>query len=303
MPFQATVYHVLIASPSDVDAERKAIPEVIHAWNSINAAHEKVVVLPVMWETHSTPEMGARPQAIITKQLVKDCDILIGAFWTRLGTPTGISESGTVEEIKEFRDAGKPVLLYFSSRPVVPDSIDREQYRRLKRFQSQCQSEGLVDTYSDLGELREKVARHITRVVRQLSAGTEIVSDSITTSAVTTEKATEADRELAVSINQFRSFARRYRTEWISERDSEPSNIDEGKRILLRLGSDLLEYQSLLDSRVDPKVIEKIEEVVRQTRVAQSHRVFMDGGTSYHAFWNLGDEILGKLGHVLEILH
>jgi len=99
MPFPATVYQILIASPSDCVEERRAIPEVIYSWNACNSDAFRVVLLPVMWETHSWPELGDRAQSIINKQIVKNCDILIGAFWTRLGTPTGVSESGTVEEI------------------------------------------------------------------------------------------------------------------------------------------------------------------------------------------------------------
>lgn len=123
MPYQATVYRILIASPSDVTSERKAIPDVIGAWNATHSEDYSVVLLPVMWETHSTPEMGDRPQAILNKQLVASCDLLVGAFWTRIGTHTGVSESGTIEEIEEIRKAGKPVLLYFSSQPVVLDLI------------------------------------------------------------------------------------------------------------------------------------------------------------------------------------
>lgn len=125
MGFNADVYRILIASPGDVSAERRAIPEVIHAWNDVHAADLGVVLLPVLWESHSAPEMGDRPQAIINRQLVASCDMLIGAFWTRIGSHTGLAESGTVEEIEQFRAAGKPVMLYFSSQPVTPAASTR----------------------------------------------------------------------------------------------------------------------------------------------------------------------------------
>jgi hypothetical protein len=127
MPQPGLIFRVLVASPGDCAQERKIIPEVIAAWNAVNSLSTAAVIEPVRWETHARPEMGDRPQAIINKQLVRHCDLLIGAFWTRLGTPTGDAESGTAEEIEEFRKAGKPVLLYFSSAPVVPDSLDMEQ--------------------------------------------------------------------------------------------------------------------------------------------------------------------------------
>ena len=59
-----------------------------------------------------------RPQAAINAQLVSRCDILLGLFWTKIGTSTGIAESGTVEEIDQCVASGKPTLLYFSHRKV-----------------------------------------------------------------------------------------------------------------------------------------------------------------------------------------
>ncbi|MCL1628273.1 DUF4062 domain-containing protein [Roseibaca sp. V10] len=99
MPYNASVFSVMIASPSDVAKERMLIRETIHEWNDINAKAAKSVFLPVGWETHSAPDLGGRPQDIINKNVLKHCDFLIGVFWTRLGTPTGEFESGTVEEI------------------------------------------------------------------------------------------------------------------------------------------------------------------------------------------------------------
>jgi hypothetical protein len=91
-------------------------------------------LLPIKWETHATPQSGVRPQEAINRQLVHERDILLGMFWTRIGTSTGIAESGTVEEIDQFVGAGKPALLYFSSRPIDPNRIDLRQHKKLKRF-------------------------------------------------------------------------------------------------------------------------------------------------------------------------
>ncbi len=93
---------------------------------------EGVVLQPVMWETHSTPAMGDRPQGLINNQVVRGCDMLIGAFWTRIGSHTGLEESGTIEEIKWFLNNKKPVMLYFSKSPIDPYSVDLEQMKKLK---------------------------------------------------------------------------------------------------------------------------------------------------------------------------
>lgn len=167
MPYNAIVYKVMIASPGDVAAERPIIREVLSEWNIINADTRKMVLLPVGWETHTSPAMGDRPQAIINKQILKDCDLLVGVFWTRIGTSTGEYVSGTVEEIEEHIKAGKPVMLYFSSTPVHPDSVDTVQYTELKKFRDSCKSRGVFETFNDLNDFKAKFYRQLQLKLNQ----------------------------------------------------------------------------------------------------------------------------------------
>ena len=71
MSFIATVVSVMIASPSDVATERQIIRDVVNGWNAIHAVDRQLVLLPCAWETHASPAMGDRAQAIINKQLLK----------------------------------------------------------------------------------------------------------------------------------------------------------------------------------------------------------------------------------------
>src|SRR6266446_5603639 len=100
MPYDSRVYRVLIASPSDVIEEREIAIRVIQDWNNLNSHTRRLVILPLRWETHAAPEYNIRPQEAINRQIVDDCDLLIGVFWTKLGTPTGDADSGTLEEIE-----------------------------------------------------------------------------------------------------------------------------------------------------------------------------------------------------------
>ncbi len=102
MPFESLTYRVLIASPADLAEERQAATNAINEWNAQHASAESVVLLPIKWETHALPTAGIRPQQAINRQLVRTSDFLIGMFWTKLGTSTGVAESGTVEEIDQF---------------------------------------------------------------------------------------------------------------------------------------------------------------------------------------------------------
>ncbi len=164
----------MIASPGDVPAERQAIREVVNDWNAVHSEDKGVVLMPVAWETHAQPEMGDRAQSIINKQILAGCDLLVAAFWTRIGSPTGTSQSGTVEEIEEHLKAGKPAMIYFSSAPVRLDSVDESQYKALRAFRADCERRGLIESYESLGEFRDKLARQLAQtVIRRFSSGSD----------------------------------------------------------------------------------------------------------------------------------
>jgi hypothetical protein len=164
------VLNVLIASPSDVDEERNAVTAAIHDWNATNAHPDTINILlhPIRWETHSYPESGDRPQGLLNRQIVERGDFLIGIFGTRLGTPTGVAESGTIEEIEQFREAGEYVALYFSNAPVSRD-VDRAQLDALEKYKQARQKDTKYEVLSNAGDLRDQVLRHLTGIVRSVA--------------------------------------------------------------------------------------------------------------------------------------
>jgi hypothetical protein len=168
MTFNAQIFRVFIASPSDLTEERDAATEVINDWNAQHAAAEGVVLLPVRWETHARPQSGTRPQQAINDQLVSTCDILLGMFWTRVGTSTGVAESGTTEEFDQFVTASKPALLYFSRRLIDPARIDAKQHAKLKAFKKQTLTNALVGEFATIQSLKDQLLRNLTDQVREL---------------------------------------------------------------------------------------------------------------------------------------
>lgn len=180
MTYQATVVNVMIASPSDVSQERRIVRDVVAEWNAVHTEDRKVVLMPVGWESHSSPEMGERPQEVINKQILQQCDLLIAVFWTRIGSPTGEAASGTVEEIEEHIKAGKPAMIYFSSAPVRPDSVDNDQYAALKEFKENCRNRGLVEEYESVTEFREKLTRQLAQtIIRHYSSSPPLGEDEL----------------------------------------------------------------------------------------------------------------------------
>ena len=179
MSYQAKVFNVMIASPGDVASERTIIRDVIYEWNAVHSKARNIVLLPVGWESHSSPEMGASPQEIINNQILDKCDFLVGVFWTRIGTPTTEYASGTVEEIEKHILADKPAMLYFSSQPVVMDTVDPEQYRELSEFKKSCQSRGLYEGYDSHSDFKDKIYRHLQLKVNEHALFQFDVSDSL----------------------------------------------------------------------------------------------------------------------------
>jgi hypothetical protein len=161
MSYSASVFNVMIASPSDVESERAIVRDVVYEWNAVNAASRKVVLLPIGWETHSSPEMGEPAQTVINRQVLSKCDLLVGVFWTKIGTATERHLSGTVEEIEEHISTGKPVMLYFSSKDIPQDKLDFDQVQKLKTFQATCKDKGLFEKYDSDDEFKDKFRRQL----------------------------------------------------------------------------------------------------------------------------------------------
>lgn len=161
MAYQATILNVMIASPNDVSEERQLVRDAIYEWNAIHSKQFCVMLNPVGWETHVAPEMGGRPQEIINKRIIEDSDILLGIFWTRLGTETGEYVSGTVEEISRHIASQKLTSIYICDRPIPPSKIT-DQYQKLQVQIREWMPNGVLEFYNDLLTFKQKIKDHIT---------------------------------------------------------------------------------------------------------------------------------------------
>jgi hypothetical protein len=208
--YLATVYNVFIASPSDTEDERKQIPLAIYAWNADHSRHYGAVLLPVLWETHAAPQMGIRPQEAINIGLVDRCDILIGTFHSKIGSPTGKAESGTVEEIERFVAAEKRATLYFSQAPLIQRSFDSDQYTRLNDFKKRCQAWGIYSAYDSVPQLVNKIKSDLTKFMNEIHVGAKqgaAMFDEQQRQQIIEDAAKEANRQLGDSHRQFGATA------------------------------------------------------------------------------------------------
>lgn len=167
MPYSATVIPVMIASPGDVSEYRALTRDTVHEWNYIHAQATGVILMPVGWETHSSPELGSTAQDLINDRVLENCDLLVGIFWTRLGTPTNNASSGSVEEIQRHVQAGRPAMVYFCEAPAAPQTVDAQQYAALQEFRKWCQTQGLVEPFLNAQDFQAKFRRHLQIVLQK----------------------------------------------------------------------------------------------------------------------------------------
>jgi hypothetical protein len=202
---RSEVYRVMIGSPSDLTEERLAATDAVNEWNAQHADAEGAVLLPVKWETHAMPTSGVRPQSAINEQLVDRCDILVGMFWTKLGTATGVAASGTVEEIDRFVAAGKPAMLYFSRRKIGAGKIDPKQAAMLKKFKAATYKKSLVGSFANVAELRRVLFRDLTRQIRLLHPGKTAHPGRIDRAREITDLIRQ-HKQHGITIDEFKSY-------------------------------------------------------------------------------------------------
>lgn len=178
--FEARVLTVLIASPGDTADARGIVEQTILSWNSDRSHGERVVLLPVRWETDAVPEMGSDGQSVVNRQLVDRADVVVALFHSRLGAPTSRAESGTAEEIDRAVERGVPVHVYFAEVPY-PYGVDPDELKRLQTFRDAIQKRGLLGRYTSAEDLTAKVRTALEHDVAMLviaasAAGTDNTS-------------------------------------------------------------------------------------------------------------------------------
>ncbi|MFZ3577855.1 hypothetical protein [Virgibacillus sp. DJP39] len=168
MPKQITQYDLLISCPSDVEEELNIIKEVIETFNRSVGEANNASINPKHWSIDSYPESGSKPQELLNKQFVLQCDLAVAVFWTRFGTPTDDYGSGTEEEIESLIKEGKQVFLYFSDCQLNPSTIDSNQYKLVQDFRNKYKDRGIYATYSDVSEFKKSLSNHLYKYFLKL---------------------------------------------------------------------------------------------------------------------------------------
>lgn len=183
--YNARVFEIFIASPSDVEIERNIVRKVIERWNVLNSKSMNIVLKTLGWEkdifeNHTV----ARAQDLVNEQILERADFLVGIFWTKVGSPTGGYESGTVEEIEKHVNTGKPSLLFFSNKPIATTSIDTNELDRVNKLKENFLGENCYNTFNSDENFEQKLfdsiskffndKKNVERLIKNISPEIEI---------------------------------------------------------------------------------------------------------------------------------
>jgi hypothetical protein len=168
---------IVVASPNDVKPERDVLPSVIDEVNRYIAADRGLHLELSRWETDTHPGFHPEgPQGLIDPILkITDCDLLLGIFWKRLGTPTAGGKTGTEHEFDLAYEAWKvkrkpQIFFYFNEKPYLPKSkAEAEQWGQVIEFKDRFPKEGLWWPYKGKTQFEKQVRNHLINYIRHLS--------------------------------------------------------------------------------------------------------------------------------------
>lgn len=177
MPKNILLYDLLISCPGDIKSEIEVIEEVVEEFNQQFATTLGISIRTRHWSKSAYAQSGGKPQELLNKQFVDNCDAAVALFWKRFGTPTDKYGSGSEEEIENMIRDGKQVFVYFSEKPVNLSEYDFDQYQKVKDFKNKYKSKGLFYCYNSDEELKKLFYAHLSQHFLTLKQITALVEE------------------------------------------------------------------------------------------------------------------------------
>ena len=187
---------LFLSSPGDCTEERQAVHDVAARLNTDPLVSSFAHIEVVAWDQgHGIPlELLATPQTSVDNHLPtpESCDVFIGIFNCRLGTPLPIQHfrkfdgspylSGTEYEFhraweQRRRGAYLPEMLIYRKQRDSKDCADQEQIDRLEAFfehppfKDGAQWIGSVDRYQSPAEFTNTFEAHLRKLLSQRQPG------------------------------------------------------------------------------------------------------------------------------------
>jgi hypothetical protein len=165
MASKIDLLHLTLCGPGDVQKEIDIAREVITNWNTQHGDGLGLYVKHQHWKTDAYPDASERGQGVINRQLIDTSDILICIFWSRFGSPTGVADSGTEEEIRRGMALGKYVAIYFSQLDPLPPEAKASQIALLENFKTEILPKSLSWGFRSREEFKNLFTNHIAKIV------------------------------------------------------------------------------------------------------------------------------------------
>lgn len=191
-----TPYRIFLSSPGDCAEERNAVHAVVARMNAdpFVSAFTRMEVIAWDWGAGVPLDALSSPQRSVNKYLPTpdDCDLFLGIFNCRLGTPLLGQEfrkldgshyqSGSEYEFHRAwearrRGSSRPEILMYRRQQELPAYPDDEQWQKLEMFFQQPPFmengnwTGAVDRYHVLDEFVQKLEGHLRRLLSQRQPG------------------------------------------------------------------------------------------------------------------------------------
>lgn len=180
MPRNETVLNVFVASPSDVSEERKALESIVHELNKTWSNNLNLRLELIKWETDSYPGFGDYSQDVINKQVNDEYDVFVAIFWSKVGSPTKVSESGTLEELEraynKYQDSDHSIdlMVYFKDEAIPPSKIDSEQLQKIQKLKVKLGEQGaLYWTFDNVENFESLLRVHLSKIAQKWSSKTK----------------------------------------------------------------------------------------------------------------------------------
>lgn len=165
-----TAYNLLLSCPGDVLDLKSTVESCVKSFNASIGEANNIRIDLKHWSTDGFSQSGDKPQNILNKQFVDDCDLCVALLGTRFGTPTDNYDSGTEEEIEKMLSQNKQVFLYFIERSVEPSDLDIEQYKKVQNFKEKYTEKGLYSVVKSSEELRTELQNALSMYFIKLVA-------------------------------------------------------------------------------------------------------------------------------------
>lgn len=180
MPSTRKIIRAFLASPGDLQEERKAIRDVVVEWNESWANELGYQVELIGWE--ETVSRFGRPQNLINQE-VDRCDLFVGMMWKKWGTSPdcgGAFSSGFQEEFERSmarreRSGIPEISLFFKEIPSDFMTDPGDDLKKVIEFQKTIIADKkiLFQKFSTTHDIETLVRKCVTAYVNRVRAEDE----------------------------------------------------------------------------------------------------------------------------------